>query len=63
MRWMMLLLLCLGLPAQADLDYRLAPRQIAEGTWLLEGSTDNFGKANGVISSIPRSLSPTAVWL
>nr|ABR57226.1 hypothetical protein [Pseudomonas putida] len=47
MRWMMLLLLCLGLPAQADLDYRLAPRQIAEGTWLLEGSTDNFGKANG----------------
>lgn len=47
MRWMMLLLLCLGLPAWADLDYRLTPRQIAEGTWLLEGSTDNFAKANG----------------
>ncbi|MBH3372513.1 quinoprotein relay system zinc metallohydrolase 1 [Pseudomonas juntendi] len=29
------------------MDYRLAPRQIAEGTWLLEGSTDNFAKANG----------------
>lgn len=47
MRWILLLLLCLGLPAQANLDYRLAPRQIAEGTWLLEGSTDNFAKANG----------------
>ena len=47
MRWMLLLLLCLGLPAWADLDYRLTPRQIAEGTWLLEGSTDNFAKANG----------------
>ena len=47
MRWILLLLLCLGLPARADLEYRLAPRQIAEGTWLLEGSTDNFAKANG----------------
>ena len=47
MRWILLLLLCLGLPAQANLDYRLAPRPIAEGTWLLEGSTDNFAKANG----------------
>lgn len=47
MRWILLLLLCLGLPAQADLTYRLTPRQIAEGTWLLEGSTDNFAKANG----------------
>ncbi|WP_248284574.1 MBL fold metallo-hydrolase, partial [Pseudomonas urethralis] len=42
-----LLLLSLGLPAQSNLDYRLAPRQMAEGTWLLEGSTDNFAKANG----------------
>ncbi|MCO7614440.1 quinoprotein relay system zinc metallohydrolase 1 [Pseudomonas chlororaphis] len=47
MRWILLLLLCLGLPARADLDYQLKPRQIAEGTWLLEGSTDNFAKANG----------------
>ncbi|ROM19227.1 MBL fold metallo-hydrolase [Pseudomonas protegens] len=47
MRWILLLLLCLGLPARADLDYSLKPRQIAAGTWLLEGSTDNFAKANG----------------
>lgn len=47
MRWILLLLLCLGLPARADLDYQLKPRQIAEGIWLLEGSTDNFAKANG----------------
>lgn len=47
MRWILLLLLCLGLPARADLDYQLKPRQIAAGTWLLEGSTDNFAKANG----------------
>lgn len=47
MRWILLLLLCLGLPARADLDYSLKPRQIAEGIWLLEGSTDNFAKANG----------------
>ncbi|MDP9665275.1 UNVERIFIED_ORG: quinoprotein relay system zinc metallohydrolase 1 [Pseudomonas cremoricolorata] len=44
---MMLLLLGVGLPALADFDYRLAPRQIAQGTWVLEGSTDNFQKANG----------------
>lgn len=47
MRWMMLLLLGVGLPALADFDYRLGPRQIAQGTWVLEGSTDNFQKANG----------------
>ncbi|PUA46440.1 quinoprotein relay system zinc metallohydrolase 1 [Pseudomonas protegens] len=47
MRWILLLLLCLGLPARADLDYQLKPRQIAADTWLLEGSTDNFAKANG----------------
>lgn len=47
MRWILLLLLCLGLPARADLDYDLKPRQIAAGTWLLEGSTDNFAKGNG----------------
>ncbi|UMZ14478.1 quinoprotein relay system zinc metallohydrolase 1 [Pseudomonas sp. MPFS] len=47
MRWILLLLLCLSLPARADLDYRLTPRQIAADTWLLEGSTDNFAKANG----------------
>ena len=49
MRVLILLCLCLSLsqPALADLDYALQPRQIAEGTWLLEGSTDNFTKANG----------------
>ncbi|HCS43192.1 MAG TPA: MBL fold metallo-hydrolase, partial [Pseudomonas sp.] len=41
MRWMLLLFMSLGLPALADLDYSLKPRQIAEDTWLLEGSTDN----------------------
>jgi quinoprotein relay system zinc metallohydrolase 1 len=44
---MMLLLLGVGLPALADFDYRLGPRQIAQGTWVIEGSTDNFQKANG----------------
>ena len=47
MRWILLLCLALSLPALADMDYALKPRQIAEGTWLLEGSTDNFAKANG----------------
>lgn len=41
------LLLCFALPVWAELDYRLEPRQIAEDTWLLEGSTDNFAQANG----------------
>ncbi len=47
MRWILLFCLGLSLPALADMDYALKPRQIAEGTWLLEGSTDNFAKANG----------------
>ncbi|MBD9456401.1 quinoprotein relay system zinc metallohydrolase 1 [Pseudomonas sp. PDM05] len=47
MRWILLLCLALSLPAMADMDYALKPRQIAEGTWLLEGSTENFAKANG----------------
>ncbi|MCY1275771.1 Metallo-beta-lactamase superfamily protein [compost metagenome] len=47
MRLIVLLMACLALTAQASQDYSLAPRQIAEGTWLLEGSTDNFDKANG----------------
>ena len=41
------LALCLALPAQAELQYRLQPRQIAEDVWLLEGSTDNFDPRNG----------------
>ncbi|WP_207285641.1 quinoprotein relay system zinc metallohydrolase 1 [Pseudomonas sp. FW300-N2A2] len=47
MRWMLLLFISLSLPALAELDYSLKPRQIAADTWLLEGSTDNFAKANG----------------
>ncbi|WP_247258016.1 quinoprotein relay system zinc metallohydrolase 1 [Pseudomonas moorei] len=47
MRWMLLLFMGLSLAAMADLDYVLKPRQIAEDTWLLEGSTDNFATANG----------------
>ncbi|MGF6097925.1 quinoprotein relay system zinc metallohydrolase 1 [Pseudomonas sp. 18175] len=47
MRWILLFCLALSLPAVADLDYALKPRQIAEDTWLLEGSTENFAKANG----------------
>jgi quinoprotein relay system zinc metallohydrolase 1 len=44
---MLLLLIGLSLPVLADLEYALKPRQIAEDTWLLEGSTDNFATANG----------------
>ncbi|AFM33134.1 MULTISPECIES: quinoprotein relay system zinc metallohydrolase 1 [Stutzerimonas] len=38
---------CLTLPAYAELRCTLQPRQIADDVWLLEGSTDNFDKANG----------------
>ena len=47
MRWMLLLFIGLSWPALADLEYSLKPRLIAPDTWLLEGSTDNFAKANG----------------
>lgn len=47
MRWILLMVLCVSLPTLADLEYSLKPRQIAQDTWLLEGSTDNFAKANG----------------
>jgi len=47
MRWLLLICLGLCLPAWSATEYSLKPRQIAEGTWLLEGSTDNFAKANG----------------
>ncbi|WEJ74827.1 quinoprotein relay system zinc metallohydrolase 1 [Pseudomonas sp. PSE14] len=47
MRFLLIALACLCLPALADLQYHLQPRQIADGTWLVEGSTDNFGKDNG----------------
>ena len=47
MKLLLWLLLGLSLPALADLDYALKPRQIAADTWLLEGSTDNFARGNG----------------
>lgn len=47
MRWTLLLLALGAALVRADFDYRLEPRQIAEGVWLLEGSTDNFAAANG----------------
>ncbi|MDB6442729.1 MULTISPECIES: quinoprotein relay system zinc metallohydrolase 1 [Pseudomonas] len=47
MRWLLLIFICLNGPAWAGADYTLQPRRIAEGTWLLEGSTENFAKGNG----------------
>jgi quinoprotein relay system zinc metallohydrolase 1 len=48
MRWMLLVVALLGsLGARAEFDYALQPRQIADGVWLVEGSTDNFAQANG----------------
>ncbi|NWD79751.1 quinoprotein relay system zinc metallohydrolase 1 [Pseudomonas reactans] len=46
-RWILLWLLVFSLPVLAELDYGLKPRLIADNTWLLEGSTDNFAKDNG----------------
>ncbi|SDS85058.1 quinoprotein relay system zinc metallohydrolase 1 [Pseudomonas oryzae] len=46
--WSMLVAIFLSLPlAAAELAYDLKPRQIAEDTWLVEGSTANFEMANG----------------
>lgn len=46
MRWM-LLMTCLFASLAQALDYHLQPREIADGVWLLEGSTDNFAVENG----------------
>lgn len=44
----LLVALFLSLPlAAAELVYALEPRRIAENTWLLEGSTENFAMSNG----------------
>ena len=34
-------------PDTARLDYRLQPRQIAPGTWVIEGAVADFLPANG----------------
>lgn len=47
LRWILLWLVLFSLPVLAELDYALKPRLIADNTWLLEGSTDNFARDNG----------------
>lgn len=44
---LLLLALLASACAHAELAYSLQPRQIAPGTWLLQGSTDNFAEDNG----------------
>ena len=41
------LIACLPVAQAAGFDYRLAPRQIAPGTWVLEGAQEDFSFANG----------------
>jgi quinoprotein relay system zinc metallohydrolase 1 len=47
MRWILLLAALASACVRADFNYALQPKQIADGVWLLEGSTDNFSAANG----------------
>lgn len=41
------LLLCPAAAPAADPDYRLAPRRIAQDTWVLVGKTEDFSRDNG----------------
>ena len=41
------LIACLPVAQAAGFDYRLAPRQIAPDTWVLEGAQEDFSFANG----------------
>ena len=47
MRALLLLLACVSVPSLAELDYKLVPRLIAADTYVLEGRTENFSRANG----------------
>ncbi|WP_298188361.1 quinoprotein relay system zinc metallohydrolase 1 [uncultured Pseudomonas sp.] len=47
MRWIVLLVALASAYVQADFDYALQPRQIADDVWLFEGSTENFSQTNG----------------
>jgi len=47
LRGLMLALMLMTAPLCSALDYQLKPRQIAAGTWFLEGSTDDFSRQNG----------------
>lgn len=44
----------------ARLDYQLQPRQIAPGTWVIEGAVDDFSRANGCNIINTAMLSTTA---
>lgn len=44
--WVLLTPLAWAVDA-ARLDYQLQPRQIATGTWVIEGAVDDFSRANG----------------
>jgi len=47
LRGFVMALILLVAPMCNALDYALKPKQIAAGTWLLEGSTDDFSRQNG----------------
>lgn len=48
MRWILILAALASACVHANpLNYNLQPRQIADGVWLLEGSTDDFSQGNG----------------
>jgi quinoprotein relay system zinc metallohydrolase 1 len=47
MRWLLIVAWLVCSQVQAELEYTLEPRSIANGVWLVEGSTDNFSVANG----------------
>ncbi|WXL24270.1 quinoprotein relay system zinc metallohydrolase 1 [Ectopseudomonas mendocina] len=47
MRWLLVMAWLVCSLAHAQLDYKLEPRRIADGVWLVEGSTDNFSTDNG----------------
>jgi quinoprotein relay system zinc metallohydrolase 1 len=49
LRWLIVRICCVvsAWASGAEPSYTLQPRQIADGTWLLEGSTDNFATSNG----------------
>jgi len=47
LRGLIVVLTLMVAPLCSALDYQLKPRQIAAGTWLLEGSTEDFSRQNG----------------
>ena len=47
MRCLLIFLCSSILSFSAWADYQLTPKKIAENTWLLEGSTENFNFENG----------------